>query len=103
MAITVMTVKNTLPYFRPYSVLAVDSSTDEKIILGHYKNKQDADLAREYFDLDRLLGIEYFRKIKKNNNDISDPIEQLKKRIENTNVDKHRIIKKENKRKIILD
>lgn len=103
MAITVITIKNTLPYFYPYSVLAIDSSTDEKIILGHYKNKQDADLAREYFDLSRLVGIEYFRRIKKIDNNISDPIRQLEKRIKNPDTDKHRIIKKENKRKIILD
>lgn len=103
MAITVITIKNTLPYFRPYSVFAIDSSTNEKIILGNYKNKQDADLEKEYFDLSRLLGIEYFRKIKKDVNYTPDPIKQLERRIKNPNYDNHKIIKKENKRRIILD
>ncbi len=103
MTISVITVKNTLPYLFPYSVFAIDSSTNEKIKLGDYKNKRDADLEREYFDLSRLNGIKYFRRIKKDPNHTSDPVKQLEKRLNNPDGDKHRTIQKGNKRKIILD
>jgi len=101
MSIAIITVKNTLPYFHPYSVFAIDSTTNEKIKLGDYKNKKDADLERKFFDLSRLLGIEYFRKIKKDDSHTSDPLKQLEKRIKNPADSPHKpLVKKQ--RKIIL-
>jgi len=101
MSVSVEIIKNTLPYLYPYSVIAIDSSTNEKIILGQYKNKKDTELARTYFDSrkSKVRGIEQFRNIKKNNN-IKNPIEQLEKRM-TTYPDE--LPKPPKKRKIILD
>jgi hypothetical protein len=94
-------VKNTLPYFQPYSIITTDSETGETSVLGDYKTRSKALNAKAYFDdLIKRGDIEAIKKsIKTELGSISKPINQLEKRIMDPNGDNHQ---KDFKRRIII-
>ena len=95
-------VKNTLPFFQPYSILTTDLDTGEVFVLGDYKTNIKALNAKAYFDdLIKRGNIEAVRKsIKRELGSASKPINQLEKRIMNPSGDNH---EKDFKRRIIID
>jgi len=103
-------VKNSLPYYQPYSIIFIDYSTNEKFVMGDYKTKKKAELAfiffeSKYSECVHPHGMEYLKSISKRK--LTDknkkPINELEKRILNPDGDSHEIKSKNLKRKIILD
>lgn len=97
-------VKNTLPYFQPYSIILIDLSTNEKFVLGDYKNIDKANIAMKLFQSKTTLGSQYLKETSKRKlGSNAKLIEQLEKRIGDPNGDDHEVKSKNLKRKIVLD
>jgi hypothetical protein len=107
---TLEIIKNSLPYYQPYSIIFTDCGTNEKFVMGDYKTKQKAELALIFFESKYSgciypHGLEYFKSISKRQltGKNQKPIDELEKRILNPSGDNHEIKSKNLKRKIILD
>lgn len=96
-------VKNTLPYIQPYSVMAIKKPFemgDRAVILGNYRNKEEAEEAQKQFmshyNLSGKIPVDIPGSIFK------DPIKCLEERIK-TRQEKIETKPENKKRKIILD
>ena len=101
MSYSIGIVKNTLPYFQPYSILMTDSETGEVSILGDYKTNNKALEGKAYFDnllkRDEITAIK--KHIKRELSPSNRPIDQLEKRIMDPNGDNHQ---RDFKRRIVI-